>query len=124
MTHKLQVKEHLRNSALYQSGAETSPSVGWKRRLFYRHSLNQQLGAALHERPRLFRRYICIGVPALAIAFAFAAYLGYIHPDFWFENIGRIVEVDIPPIGLKESLIFIALINGWTFFLLKKRSTL
>ena len=123
MTEKLQVKEHLRNDALYRPLTESSLGGEWKRRLFHRHALNQQLKAALLERSRLPKRFIRIGVPILCTAFAFAVYFGWIHPEHWHEYIVPVVNLDIPPIGLKETLIFVAIVNGLTL-LIRKRAYL
>jgi hypothetical protein len=124
MTDKLQVKEHLRNGALYRPVAEPSPGAEWKRRLFYQHTSHQQLKAALQERPRLLKRFICIGIPILCITLAFAVYIGFVHPESWFKNLVPVVHFDVPPMGLKETLIFIAVANGLTLFIRKRAFTL
>jgi len=120
MTHKLQVKEHLRNGALYQSLPETSPSGEWKRRLFDQHTMHSQLKAALQDKPRLLKRFFCIGIPVICITLVFAAYFGFIHTEHWYENIVQVINYDIPPMGLKEVFIFIAVVNGLTFFVKKR----
>ena len=120
MTHKLQVKEHLRNSALYRPLSEPSLDGEWKCRLFYRRTVHSQLKVVLRKRSRLPKPFICIGVPILYIAFSFAIYFGLIHPEHWYENIIPIANFDIPPIGLKETLIFVAIVNGLTFLVRKR----
>lgn len=120
MTHKLQVKEHLRNGALYQPVTEPSLGEEWKRQLFFQHFMHRQLKAALQERKRFHKGFICIGIPILCVLFIFAAYFGYIYPEHWFENIALVVNFYIPQIGLKEILVFIGIVNGLTFFIKKR----
>jgi len=60
MTYKLQVKEHLRNGALYQPMTEPSLGEEWKRQLFFQHFMHRQLKAALQERKRFHKGFICI----------------------------------------------------------------
>ena len=120
MTDKLQVREHLRNEALYRPLSEPSPGGEWKRRLFYQHTLHKQLKAALWERPHLLKRFVCIGVPIICIALVFTWYFGFIHPEHWFENIVPVVSFDVPPIGLKEIFVFVAIVNGLTFIIRKR----
>jgi hypothetical protein len=124
MTDKLQVKEHLRNGALYRPAAEPSLGAEWKRRLLNQHASHQQLKAALRERPRLLKRFLCIGIPILYITFAFAVYIRFLHPESWFKNLVQVVNFDVPPIGLKEIFIFIAVANGLTLFIRKRAFTL
>ncbi|MEJ2247384.1 MAG: hypothetical protein P8Y80_15110, partial [Acidobacteriota bacterium] len=45
---------------------------------------------------------------------------GLLNPANWFENIVPIVKFDLPPIGLKETLVFIAVVNGLTFLTRKR----
>ena len=123
MTDKLQVKEHLRNGALYRPLSDPSLGGEWKRRLLYQHALNQQLKAALWESPHLLRQFICIGVPIVCIALAMASYFGLIHPKGWAEIIVPDAIYNVPPIGLKEVFVFIALVNGLTL-LVRKRAFL
>jgi hypothetical protein len=123
MTNRLQVKDHLRNGALYWPAAEPSPGGEWKRRLFRQHALCQQLQDALREKSRLPKLLVCIGVPVLCIAFAVVAYLELIHPEHWFDIIVPVVNFEMPPIGLKECLILIVIINGLTL-LIRKRAYL
>jgi len=120
MTDKLQVKEHLRNDALYRPLSEPSPGGEWKRRLFYQHTLHKQLKAALLERPPLLKQFVCIGVPVICIALVFTSYFGFIHPERWFENIVPVVSFDVPPVGLKEVFVFVAIVNGLTFIIRKR----
>jgi hypothetical protein len=120
MTDKLQVKEHLRNEALYRPLSEPSLGREWKRRLFYQHTLHRQLKAALWERPHLLKRFVCIGVPIICIALVFASYFGFIQPEHWFESIIPVVSLDVPPIGLKEALAFVAIVNALTFIIRKR----
>lgn len=130
MTDKLQVKEHLRNETLYRPLSEPSLSEEWKRRLFDQHTLCQQLKAALWERPRLFKPFVCIGVPIICIAIIFASYFEFINPERWienivpalsfFENIVTLPSLDVPPIGLLEVLVFIAVVNALTFIVRKR----
>lgn len=124
MMHKLRVQEHLRNGALYLPVSEPPLSGEWKRRLFRQRLLRQQLLAALEERPRLSKRLLRIGVPVLCGAFAFAAYLGLIYPAGWSEAlVAYVSNLDAPPVGLKESLLYIAAVNGLTI-LVRKRAHL
>jgi hypothetical protein len=118
MAHKLPVKEHLRNSALYRPVSEPLPGEEWKRRLSYQRSVNRELKAALQERNHLYKLFVYIGVPIACIAFA--VYSGLLNPANWFENIVPIVKFDLPPIGLKETLVFIAVVNGLTFLTRKR----
>lgn len=124
MTHELQVKEHLRNGALYQPLSEPSLSGEWKRRLFRQRMLRQQLKAALEERPRLLKKFVRIGAPVLCIAFTFAVYFGLINPAGWSETlVADISNFDVPPVGWKEALLYAAAVNGLTL-LVRKRSQL
>jgi len=115
MKETLPVKEHLRNEALYQPLSEPSLSEEWKRRLFYQHTLHRQLKAALWERPHFLKRFVCISVPVICIALVFTSYFEFIHPIHWFESIVPVMSFDVPPIGLKEVLIFVAIVNALTF---------
>ena len=130
MTDRLQVREHLRNETLYRPLSKPSPGREWKRRLFYQHTLHKQLKAALWERPHLLKRFVCIGIPIICIALVFTSYFGFIDPERWFENIvplltffENIVELpslDVPPIGLIEVLVFVAIVNALTFIIRKR----
>jgi hypothetical protein len=120
MTHILPVKEHLRNSALYRPESEPLLGEEWKRRLSYQYSINRQLKTALQESNHIFKFFVYIGVPIACITFSFAVYFGLLNPAKWFENIVPIVNFDIPPIGLKETLVFIAVVNGLTFLARKR----
>ena len=140
MVSKLQVKEHLRNEALYRPLSESSPRREWKSRLFYQHTLHEQLKAALWERPHLLKQFVSIGVPIICIALVLTSYFGFIHPERWFENIIPplssfdktvplltfyenilpLLSLDVPPIGLMEVLVFIAIVNALTFITRKR----
>jgi hypothetical protein len=140
MTDKLLVKEHLRNEALYRPLSEPSLNEEWKRRLFYQHALNEQLKAALWERPLLLRQFIRIGVPIICIVLVFTSYFRFIDPERWFEyivprlsffentvpvtrfieNIVPRLSLDLPPIGLMEVLVFVAIVNALTFTIRKR----
>jgi hypothetical protein len=120
MTDRLRVKEHLRNEALYRPLREPLLSEEWKYRLLYQHTLRIQLKATLWERPHLLKRFVCIGLPILCIAHAFTWYFGFIQPERWFENIIPILRFDVPPIGLKEVFLFVAIVNGLTFIIRKR----
>jgi hypothetical protein len=140
MTDILQVKEHLRNETLYRPLSEPSLNEEWKRRLFDQHTSRQQLKAALCERPRLFKPFVYIGIPVICIAIIFASYFEFIHPERWIENIvpalsffeknvplltffEKIVtlpSLDVPPIGLLEVLVFVAIVNALTFIVRKR----
>ena len=120
MTDKLQVKEHLRNEALYRPLYEPSPGREWKRRLLYQHILHRQLKVALWERPHFLKQFVCISVPIICIALVFTSYFGFIRPEHWFESIIPVVSLDIPPIGLKEVLTFVAIVNALTFIIRKR----
>jgi len=121
MTHKLPVKEHLRNAALYRP--LTEPSIGreWKRRLLRQYSMNKQLNDALHVKIGIFKLPVCIVVPIACLSLVFAAYFGFLPLGQWFENIISTIDVSaIPPIGLKEIFVFAALVNGLTFLIRKR----
>jgi hypothetical protein len=130
MTDKLQVKEHLRNETLYRPLFEPSLSEEWKRRLFYQHTLCQQLKTALWERPRLFKPFVYIGIPIVCVALIFASYFELLHPERWIENIVPLLtffekivtlpSLDVPPIGLLEVLVFVAIVNALTFIVRKR----
>jgi len=120
--HKLQVKEHLRNGALYQSVTESSLSEEWKRRLFCQYNMHKQLKAALRERTGVLKPLIYIGVPVTCILLVFAAYFGFLTLGQWFEDIISTIELlKVPPIGLKEIFIFAAVVNGLTFLIRERR---
>ena len=140
MTDKLLVKEHLRNEALYRPLSEPSLSEEWKRRLFYQHTLHKQLKAALWERPHFLMQFVRIGVPIICIALVFTSYFGLFHPERWFESIVPLLSafksivprlslfdnivprlsLDVPPIGLIEVLVFVAIVNALTFIVRKR----
>lgn len=118
--NKLQVKEHLRNGALYHPVTGSSLNQEWKRRLIRQYTMNKQLNSALQERNGFLKLLICIGVPVMCLLLAFAAYFGFLQPGHWLEKIVSVADFDIPPIGLKEIFLFIALVNGLTL-MIKKR---
>ena len=124
MTDKLQVKEHLRNGALYQPLKDSSLREDWKSRLFRQYSMQKHLKLLLAERAGFFRRPLNF-VPSIAfVLLAFAVYFGFLQPGQWLETLASITDYEFPPIGLKETLVFIGIMNGWTFFVLKKRISL
>lgn len=120
MTHELSVKEHLRNSMVYQPASVPVPGKEWKRRLLCRYSLNRQIKTALQERKRLIKWFVYVGVPVLCIAFSFTVYFELPPMENWIRNIEPILNFEIPPIGLKEVLIFIAAVNVLTFLSRKR----
>jgi hypothetical protein len=122
--NKLQVKEHLRNGALYQDVTEFSLNQEWKRRLIRQYTLNNQLNAALQERDGFLKPLIYIGVPATCLLAVFAAYIGFIQPEQWLEKIVSFANFDIPPIGLKEIFIFSAVVDCLTLLIWKRESWL
>ena len=121
MTHKLQVKEHLRNKYLYQPGEETTLTGEWKHKLFNQFALQQQLKNALKETPSSFKAFYLPGAVFICFVLAISAILGFISPEHWFDNVGQMVSFDVPSIGLKEVLIFVIVLNGLTF-MIRKRS--
>lgn len=121
MQNKLQVKEHLRNQDLYKSSDESYINSVWKTKLFRQYAMKQELKNALMERPPFFKWFLCICIVIMCFSFSIAAYLGFINPAHWFDNIGQITKYKIPVIGIKEVLIFVILINGLTF-MIRKRS--
>jgi hypothetical protein len=123
MTYELQVKEHLRNGALYRPLSEPLLSSEWKHRLFRQRMLRQQLEAALEERPRLFNKFVRVGTPVLCVAFTFAVFFGLINPAGWSETLVVEINNHVPFVGLKETFLFIAVVNGLTL-LVRKRSLL
>lgn len=120
MTDKLPVKEHLRNAALYRPVTEHSPGREWKHRLLLQYRMSRQINNALKTRTGVMKWSITIGVPVVCIVLAFSIYFGLTQPGDWFESIGSIKDWTIPPIGLKEVLIFIAAVNGLTFLVRKR----
>ncbi len=117
MTHRLQVKEHLRNGALYLP--MTVPSLGeeWKRRLFCQYNMNKQLKAALRERTSFLKPLVCISLPIGCILLVSAGHFGLLHPGHWLEKMIMIANFDVPAIGLKEGLVFAAVVSGLTFLI-------
>lgn len=120
MANELQVKDHLRSQILYRPVAEHSLSEGWKRKLLYRHAFQQQLTKALQERHSSFRLFFCISIPLICLTLAFAVCFGLVHPEHWFESIVRIINLHVPPIGLKETFLFIIVVNGLTLLIRRR----
>jgi hypothetical protein len=54
------------------------------------------------------------------MAVVFTWYFGFIQPERWFENIIPVLRFDVPPIGLKEVFLFVAIVNGFTFIIRKR----
>ena len=121
MVQKIQVKEHLRSRYLYEPSGRSYISSEWKSKLFRQQANKQALKNALMERPSFLKELIYMSTVFMCFTFAIATYLGYINPAHWFDNISQISKFNIPPIGLKEILIFVILINGLTF-IIRKRS--
>ena len=120
MTDKLPVKEHLRNSALYQPATEPSIGEEWRHQLLRQYNTSRQINAALKIRTGMLKWSICIGVPVVLTLFVCTIYFGFIQPGDWIEKIGPIEDWNIPPIGLKEVLIFVVAVNGLTFLTRKR----
>jgi hypothetical protein len=118
--NKLQVKEHLRNGALYQPMTESSLDEEWKRRLLCQYAMHKQLNSALQERNGFSKSLVYIGVPGMCLLLAFAVYFGFLQPGDWLEKFVLAADFDIPPIGVKESLVFAALVNGLTLLIRKR----
>ena len=121
MTHKLRVEEHLRNGALYTAATEHSITADWKRKLLNKCILQQQIKAALIERPHIFKGSLCIGIPLLAMILALSIFFGFIGMERMTQSIASLSSLDIPVIGLKEALVFVGIMNIWTLFALRKR---
>ena len=121
MTHKPQVREHLRNGALYGPASGPSPGGEWKRRLFRQRSMRNQLEAALRERHRSFKWLLYVGIPVTCVVLVSALYLGFLPLIPRIENMVPLADFHVPPIGLKEVLVFIAIVNGLTL-LIKRRA--
>jgi len=121
MTHKLPVKEHLRNAALYQSLNQPLHSSEWKRRLLNQYNMQKQLNDALHLKTSIFKLPICIVVPITCLFLVFATHFGLLPLGQWLVNVINIGSLSMIPIGLKEILIFAALVNGLTFLSMKQK---
>ncbi len=115
MTDRLQIKDHLRNEALYQSGAESSLGVEWKQRLIRRLMFNRQLAAALRERQSLFKPFVWMSIPLLSVFFSLASYLGYIHPERWHEDMAPALSAVATSVNPMEVLLLVAIVNGLAF---------
>jgi hypothetical protein len=113
--NKLPVIEHLRNSELYMPTSAPLLSKHWKRRLICQYDMNSQLKAALGERTRYVKWFVCISMPILCILLVSIAHFGFLHPEHWFKGIASITIFGGSSIGLKEILIFSALMSGLTF---------
>jgi hypothetical protein len=120
MAHKLPVKEHLRNAALYRPLTETLTGTEWKRRLLHQYSMHKQLNDAMHVKTGILKLPICIVVPIACLFLVFAAYFGFLPLGQWFESIISIDFFYVPPIGLKEVFVFAAVVNGLTFLIRKR----
>ncbi|MBN2242099.1 MAG: hypothetical protein JW793_05370 [Acidobacteria bacterium] len=120
MTDKLPLKEHLRNAALYRPVTESSTGGEWKRRLLLQYGMSRQINDALKTRTGMLKWFVCIGIPVACIALALAVYFGCIQPELWLDGIGSMDYPDVPPVGLKEALVFIAVVNGLTFLIRKR----
>jgi hypothetical protein len=120
MTDKLPVKEHLRNAALYGPATESLPGDEWKHRLFRQYNMSRQINNTLYARTGIFKWLVYVGVPVVCVLLAFAAYFSFMPPGDWFENISSIKDWNIPPISLKEILLFAAAVNGLTFLIRKR----
>lgn len=120
MTHKLPVKDHLRNAALYRPLTEPSHGTEWKRRLLRQYGMQKQLNDALYAKPDFFKWAVCIVVPVTCLLFVFAEYFGFLHLGRWFENIMSIYALNVPPVGLKEIFVLAAVVNGLTFLIRKR----
>ncbi len=120
MMHKLQVKEHLRNRALYLP--VTTPLLGgeWKQRLFCQYNRHKQLRDALQERPNIFKPLVYITLPIACILLVSAAHFGLLHSSHWLENIVSAANFRVPAIGLREILLFAAMVNGLTFLIRRR----
>lgn len=122
--NKLQVKEHLRNGALYQPVTESYLNQEWKRRLIRQYTLNHQLNAVLQERNGFLKPLVYIGVPVTCLLAVFATYVGLIQPEQWLEKIVSVAYFDIPPIGFKETFVFAAVVDCLTLLIWKRESWL
>ena len=112
MTHELPVKDHLRNSALYHARIEAAPGTEWKCRLLRQYAVQRQVKALLQEKGSGLKWFAGIGIPGVCIALVFAAYFGFAHPGEWMKSV-------IPAIGMRETFLLIAMVNGW--FLVSRR---
>jgi hypothetical protein len=121
MMHKLPVKEHLRNAALYRPLTEPAPGTEWKHRLLRQYSMHKQLNDALRVKTSILELPVCIVVPITCLFLVFAAYFGFLPLEQCFENIILTDLLKVLPIGLKEVFVFAAVVNGLTF-LIRKRS--
>ena len=121
MTDNLTVKEHLRNAALYQPLLEPLNSSDWKRRLLTRYTMQRQLKDALHPKTGVLRPVISIAIPIICLFLVFISYFGLLPLGQWYENIILKNLLNLPLIGLKEILIFAAVVNCLTFLIMKKK---
>lgn len=124
MTHKLPVKEHLRNAALYRPSTVPSHSSEWKRRLLNRYSMHNQLNDVLYSKASIFKLPVCIFVPVTCLALVFSSYFGFLPLGQWSENIISKGVLNVPPIGLKEILVFASVVNALTFLIMKRKLSL
>jgi hypothetical protein len=121
MTHKLTVKEHLGNAALYQPLVVAPYSSEWKHRLLNQYSINKQLNDVLYTKTSIIKMPACIILPIICLLFVFTSYSGFLPLGQWYENIISKDVLNLPAIGLKEILVFAAVINGVTFLSMKNK---
>ena len=121
MTHTLPVKEHLRNAALYRPLREPLHSSEWKRRFLNQYNMQKQLNDALHLKTSIFKLPVCMAVSIVCLFLVFTAYFGVLPSVQWFESIKIVGLLNILPIGLKEILIFAAVVNSLTFLSMKRK---
>ncbi len=106
MTHKLPVRDHLRNSDLYSSPAETVPGPEWKIRLLRQYAIQKQLKSFLQESKGSLKWLVYAGIPGACIVLGFAAYFGFLDPGGWIRSV-------VPAFGMREALMLLAVVNIW-----------
>ena len=121
MAPKLPVKEHLRNAELYQPLDKPLYSSKWKRRLLNQYIMHGQLREVLYSKNSILKLAVCISIPVFCLFLVFTGYFGFLPPGQWLENIMLKNLLNIPPIGLKEILIFAAMVNGVTFLIMQRK---
>ena len=121
MPYKLTVKEHLRNDSLYQPLFEPSYDNEWKRRLLNHYAIHKQFKDTLNSRTSTLKVGACIVVPVVCLFLVFASYFGLLHLGPWFESIILKAALNVPVIGLKEVLVFAAVVNSLTFLFMKQK---
>ena len=120
MTHKLPVKEHLRNATLYRPLAEALRGGEWKRRCLTQYNMQKQLSDTMRLKTGTFKLPVCIVVPIVCLFLVFATYFGFLPLEQWLGLIKIKDILNLFPIGLRESLIFAAVVNGLTFLSMKR----